>query len=295
LTIENQTIELASEASQQFVEGTGDGLLGLAFPSIGTVMTNGTPDPADTPVVNMIKQSDIPKEAELFTSAFYGQRDANSPESFYTFGFIDTDLVSRSGEEITWTAIDSSDGFWMFPSASVSVNGKTIHRSGNKAIADTGTTLVLVSDKVCEALYNAIPGATYNSTQQGYVFPRSTKVEDLPEFKVAIGDKQFIIQPQDLVFAPADKHNWYGGIQLRGNLTFDIFGDSFLKSVYAVSRLGAEMSGRMLTKDRFGTKATNDLESFQKLKQLRIWTLHVPRRGHILYDVEKVLQVYAVR
>ncbi|KAH7190833.1 hypothetical protein DER44DRAFT_735428, partial [Fusarium oxysporum] len=75
---------------------------------------------------------------------------------------------------------------------------------GNKAIADTGTTLVLVSDEVCEALYNAIPGAHYNSTQQGYVFPRSTKVEDLPEFKS------------------------------RGKLAFDIFGDSFLKSVYAI-------------------------------------------------------------
>ncbi|KAL5603634.1 hypothetical protein FOVSG1_006384 [Fusarium oxysporum f. sp. vasinfectum] len=230
-------------SDNQFAQGTGDGLLGLAFPQINTVMTNWNSDPADTPVVNMIKQGDIPEEAELFTSAFYSQRDANSPESFYTFGFIDTGLVSSSGEEITWTAIDSSDGFWMFPSASVSVNGKTIHRSGNKAIADTGTTLVLVSDEVCEALYDSIPGATYNSTQQGYVFPRSTKVEDLPEFKVAIGDKQFVIQSQDLAFAPADKHNWYGGIQSRGNLTFDIFGDSFLKSVYAIWDQGNQRFG----------------------------------------------------
>ncbi|KAL9568934.1 hypothetical protein ACKAV7_006920 [Fusarium commune] len=234
LTIKNQTVELASRLAPQFAQGTGDGLLGLAFPEINTVKTKGTPDPTDTPIVNMIKQGDIPEEAELFTSAFYSQRDANSPESFYTFGFIDTDLVSSSGEEITWTEIDSSDGFWMFPSASVSVKGKTINLSGNKAIADTGTTLVLVSDEVCEALYNAIPGAHYNSTQQGYVFPRSTKVEDLPEFKVAIGDKQFVVQPQDLVFAPADKHNWYGGVQSRGKLAFDIFGDSFLKSVYAI-------------------------------------------------------------
>ncbi|KAH7216867.1 aspartic peptidase domain-containing protein [Fusarium redolens] len=180
LTIENQTVQLASELSYQFAQGTGDGLLGLAFPSISTVKTNKSPDPADTPVINMIKQGDIPEEAELFTSAFYSQWDANSPESFYTFGFIDTDLVSSSGEEITWTEIDSSDGFWMFLSVSVSVKGKTINLSGNKAIADTGITLVLVSNK-------------------GYVFPKSTKVEDLPEFK-------------DLVFAPADKYKWYGRV-----------------------------------------------------------------------------------
>jgi hypothetical protein len=96
---------------------------------------------------------------------------------------------------------------------------------------------------------------------------------------VAIGDKQFAIQPQDLVFAPADKHNWYGGVQSRGKLAFDIFGDSFLKSVYAVSPLEAEISGSMLMKDRFGTKATNDLESFQKLKKPRIWTLRLSHRG----------------
>ncbi|KAJ4266620.1 hypothetical protein BFJ70_g727 [Fusarium oxysporum] len=174
----------------------------------------------------MINQHNIPEAAELFTSAFYSQRDANSPESFYTFGFIDTDLVARSGEEI-----------------SVSVKGKIINLSGNKAIADTGTTLVLVSDEVCEALYNAIPEARYSPTQQGYVFPRSTKVEDLPEFKVAIGDKQFVIQPQDLVFAPADKDNWYGGLQSRGNLPFDIFGDAFLKSVYAIWDQGNKRFG----------------------------------------------------
>ncbi|KAH7146857.1 aspartic peptidase domain-containing protein [Dactylonectria estremocensis] len=243
LTIESQTVELASKLSQQFARGTGDGLLGLAFPPINTVMNNGNSDPADTPVVNMMKQGDIPKEAQLFTSAFYSQRDANSPESFYTFGYIDTDLVSSSGEEITWTDIDSSQGFWMFPSASASVNGKIIKLSGNKAIADTGTTLVLVSDEVCEALYNAIPGATYDSTQQGYVFPTSTKVEDLPEFKVAIGDKQFVIQPEDLAFAPADNNNWYGGVQSRGNMSFDILGDAFLKSVYAIWDQGNKRFG----------------------------------------------------
>ncbi|KAJ0134743.1 Methyltransferase FUS9 [Fusarium oxysporum f. sp. albedinis] len=262
VTIKNQTVKLASQLDQQFARGKGDGLLGLAFPQINTVKTNWDPDPADTPVVNMINQHDIPKEAELFTSAFYSQRDANSPESFHTFGFIDTDLVARSGEEISLTYIDSSEGFWQFQSARFSVKGKIIDLSGNKAIADTSITLVLVSDEVCEELYDAIPGARYSPTQEGYVFPKSTNVEDLPEFKVAIGDKQFVIQPQDLVFAPADKDNWYGGIQSRGNLPFDILGDTFLKSVYAVCRLEAEISRSMLMKDRFGTKATNDLESF---------------------------------
>jgi hypothetical protein len=234
LTIKNQTVELASTLAQQFAQGTGDGLLGLAWPSINTVTTNGKATPANTPVANMITQDDVPSESQLFTAAFYSERDANA-QSYYTFGYIDQDLVTASGQQIAWTDIDNSQGFWMFPSTSSSVNGQAISQSGNSAIADTGTTLALVSDDVCDALYKAIPGAKYDDQQQGYVFPMSTDVSSLPEFKVSVGNTQFVIQPEDLAFAPADNDNWYGGVQSRGDNPFDILGDVFLKSVYAVS------------------------------------------------------------
>ena len=50
LTIQNQAVETASQMSAQFQQGTGDGLLGLAFGSINTV----EPNPVKTPVDNMI-------------------------------------------------------------------------------------------------------------------------------------------------------------------------------------------------------------------------------------------------
>jgi Eukaryotic aspartyl protease len=64
LTIKNQAIELANKMSTEFQQGTGDGLLGLAWPAINTV----TPKPVATPVENMITQEDIPTSAELFTA-----------------------------------------------------------------------------------------------------------------------------------------------------------------------------------------------------------------------------------
>jgi hypothetical protein len=240
LKIENQAVELAKTLAAQFAQGTGDGLLGLAFPQINTITQSGVADPQPTPVANMITQQDIPKEAELFTSAFYSSRDDNS-KSFYTFGFIDQDLVTASGEDIHWTPIDNSQGFWQFPSASATINGQTITLSGNTAIADTGTTLALVSDQVCDALYKAIKGASYSSEYQGYIIPNSVTAEDLPDFSVAVGDKEFVIQKEDLLFAPADANNWYGGVQSRGDMTFDILGDTFLKSVYAVSLVSSHI------------------------------------------------------
>jgi len=234
LVVKNQSIELAKQMSAQFVQGAGDGLLGLAFGSINTV----TPKAVATPVENMITQQDIPQNAELFTAKLGSWRDANEPdkgESFYTFGYIDQATVTASGQDIAYTPIDSSQGFWMFDSTSATVNGKSVAQSGNTAIADTGTTLALVSDDVCQAIYNAIPGSTYDSQQQGWTYPSSTTADNLPVVTFAVGDKQFAVQKEDLGFADAGNNMVYGGIQSRGTMTFDILGDTFLKGIYAVS------------------------------------------------------------
>ncbi|KAI0146183.1 eukaryotic aspartyl protease [Xylariaceae sp. FL1272] len=244
LKITGQTIETADNLSKTFISGTGDGLLGLAFSSINTVTEAGIADPQLTPVENMIKQDDIPNSSALFTSAFYSARDDHTEKSFYTFGWIDEDLVKESGEKIHWTEIDNSQGFWSVSSESSSVNGEAISQSNNTAIIDTGTTLAMMSDDVVEKLYAQIPGATYDWINQGYIIPVSITAEQLPEFTVSIGDKKFVIQKEDLLFAPTDDaKSWYGGVQSRGSLTFDILGDVFLKSVYCIWDIGNRRFG----------------------------------------------------
>lgn len=236
IVIQNQAIELAKTLSTQFATGAGDGLLGLAWPAINTVK----PSPVATPVENMITQTDIPQTSELFTAYLGSWRDAADPDkgnSFYTFGFIDQDVLtaaSITAAQIHYTPIDNSQGFWMFPSTSYSINGKSTAQTGNTAIADTGTTLALVADATVEAIYAAIPGAKYDSTQQGYIFPSSTTAAQLPDIAFDVGGKLFSIQKEDLGFADAGNGMVYGGIQSRGTMTFDILGDVFLKGIYAV-------------------------------------------------------------
>lgn len=233
IQIKTQTIEIATRMSSQFTESRMDGLLGLAFSKLNTVHSNGKPDPQRTPVDNMISQDDIPEQAELFTSAMYSGR-SRGKESFYTFGWVDEDLVKSSGEEIAWVKVDNSNGFWMFPSEHATINGEKFTLDNNMAIADTGTTLALVSDKLCEALYAQIPGAEYSEEYQGWLIPHAVKVHKLPELSISVGGKQFFLSKDDLRFAPADDEYWYGGVQSRGENPFDILGDTFLKSIYAV-------------------------------------------------------------
>jgi Eukaryotic aspartyl protease len=231
-TIKGQAIELANKMSAEFVSGAGDGLLGLAWGNINTVK----PTRVQTPVENMISQQDIPQNAELFTTYLGSWRDANEPdkgESFYTFGMIDQDVVSKLGQP-QYTPVDNSQGFWMFKSESMTINGKTTQRSGNTAIADTGTTLLLTDDATCKAIYAAIPGSKYDSTQQGYVFPTNTTADQLPQVGFPCGDHMIQVQKEDLAFADAGNNMVYGGIQSRGTLPFDILGDTWLKACYVV-------------------------------------------------------------
>ncbi|KAL8775018.1 MAG: hypothetical protein Q9209_000497 [Squamulea sp. 1 TL-2023] len=246
LTVENQSIELAKTLSPQFASGVGDGLLGLAYGNINTV----TPKPVATPVENMITQADIPKTSELFTAYLGSYKDKNDVDhgaSFYTFGYIDE--VALGGQTPWYCSIDSSNGFWQFKSTTASVGSKKVTRAGNTAIADTGTTLALVDDKLCAAIYDSIPGAKYDSYQQGYVFPSNVTLEKLPVVAFDVGGKEFAVQKEDLAFASAGNGMTYGGIQSRGDLPFDILGDTWLKGIYAIFDQGNKRFGAVFRVD----------------------------------------------
>lgn len=232
LVIKDQPIQLADSISPGFIQSEGDGILGLGFRSSNNITVK-------MPVQNLLaaQEEDIPKSAQVFTAKLGSWTD----EPFYTFGFIDEDTVQASGqEEIYYTPVDNSQGFWAFDSTSATINGKTMaQRTGNKAIADTGSSLTLLDDDTCQAIYNAIPGAIYDTENQGYIFPSDITEDKLPTVSVGVGEKEFVLRKEELRFADAEgKPGYvYGGVQSRGSLGFDVFGLSFLRGVYAVRTL----------------------------------------------------------
>lgn len=214
----------------------------------------------------MIAEDSIPDNAELFTaylgstppasattgggSSSSGSGSSDTATSFYTFGYIDQDATE--GQTIAYTPVDNSQGFWMFDSTSAKVGSQTVDRSGNTAIADTGTTLALVGDDLCQAVYSAIPGAKQSRQQQAWVFPTNTDLSSIPKIQFAVGDSLFTVNPEELPFQDLGDGTYYGGIQSRGDQDFDIFGDVFLRSVYAIfdqgnTRFGCTQRASTLT------------------------------------------------
>jgi hypothetical protein len=219
VAIPGQAVELAKHLSSSFLsDGGNDGLLGLAWPAINTV----SPRPVPTPVANMISKKLLAQP--LFTVKLA----RGGAPGFYSFGYIDPSAASGS---LAYTPVDNSQGFWQVPSASWSLNGSVSQLDGNTAILDTGTTLALVSDDVVSAIYAAIPGATMDQEQGGWKYPSDAAV---PAVQFAVGDTLYTVNAQDFAFGPADDGFTFGGIQSRGDMTFDILGDVFLKSVYVV-------------------------------------------------------------
>ena len=143
----------------------------------------------------------------LFTVAL----DKGDSSGFYSFGVIDSAKAGVTDSDIVYTPVDSSQGFWMFNSTSATINGKTVNRSGNTAIADTGTTLCLLDDTTVNAIYKSISGAKLDNTQGGYIYPSNAKV---PTVTLAVGDTQFTINPEDFAFSDAGSGMTFGGVSV---------------------------------------------------------------------------------
>jgi aspergillopepsin I len=96
--------------------------------------------------------------------------------------------------------VNKANGFWEFTGAGYAVGSDAFVTSPIDAIADTGTTLLLMDNSVVSAYYAQVSGAAYDSTQGGYTFPCSAT---LPSFTLGIGSYKAVIPGTYMNYAPA--------------------------------------------------------------------------------------------
>ena len=211
-----QAVELASTISAEFAQNPGDGLLGLAFSKINTVKPKKQQTFFDNAIANL--------ESPLFAVDL----KKGQPGS-YDFGFIDD---SKYTGEITYTPVDNSQGFWGFTSTGYKVGDGDAQDATINAIADTGTSLILLEDDIVSAYWTAVDGAQNSDTEGGYVFPCDST---LPDFAIQIEGYSAVVPGSFINYAPASEQGTcFGGIQSAGNIGTGILGDVFLKAQYVV-------------------------------------------------------------
>ncbi|RDL31972.1 Acid protease [Venustampulla echinocandica] len=226
VSVKNQAIELATAVSASFVaDANSNGLVGLAFSKLNTVK----PQKQKTFFDNV-----MPSLAEpVFTADL-----RKAAVGAYEFGRIDT---ARFNGSLTWTPVNTTQGFWQVTSQKFQVGSRTaITVPGAQAIADTGTTLMLVNDAVVNAYYSQVSGAVKETS--GVVFPCNAK---LPDLSVDInGAYMAVVKGSDINFAPADNTGTtcFGGVQsIASNL--QIYGDIMFKSQFVAFHGGNNSLG----------------------------------------------------
>ncbi|KAF2864322.1 aspartyl protease [Piedraia hortae CBS 480.64] len=217
VTATSQAVEAATSMSSSFAsDPDNDGLVGLAFSTLNTVQPTQQKTFFDT-----VKSS---LASALFTATL-----RHNAAGTYDFGFIDSSKYTGS---LTYVTADNSQGFWGFTAGGYSVgSSKTVSGSIGSSIADTGTSLMYIPAAAARAYYKAVSGATLDSTQGGYTFPCSAT---LPAFNVQIGSQVFTVPGTLINYAPVGNGKCFGGIQPSTGQPVNIFGDVFLKAVFAV-------------------------------------------------------------
>ncbi|MCJ1403689.1 hypothetical protein MMC11_006912 [Xylographa trunciseda] len=222
-TVTSQAVELPTTVSGSFVsDASSNGLVGLAMSSLNTVK----PHQQMTFFDNIRGSLAQP----VFTANL-----KHAATGFYEFGKIDTTQFTGS---ISYTPIDTSSGFWQFPSNSFSVGSGQVQQNteGNPAIADTGTSLLLVDDPVIEGYYSQVEGAKYDDNQGGITFPCNAA---LPDLHLAMGPSYMATLSGDLmVFAEVGNNVCFGSMQSNQGESFQILGDILFKSQFVVFNNG---------------------------------------------------------
>ena len=113
----------------------------------------------------------------------------------YDFGYINS---SRYTGDITYTPVDNSRGFWEFNGTGYGIEGGSFNFRSIDAIADTGTTLLLLDSDIVSQYYSQVSGAGYDSTQGGYTFPCSST---LPYLALGIGSYPAVVPGSYLNYA----------------------------------------------------------------------------------------------
>ncbi|KAK4178804.1 aspartic peptidase domain-containing protein [Triangularia setosa] len=221
IPLHNAVVQSAVEVSQSLAADKDiDGIFGLAYNLHSQVI------PKQPTVLEALK-------SHLAEPLFTADLRYHSDEGAYTFGYIDSD---RHIGEIKYTPLLPNSTFWEFNFTGLHVVGHNYwYISQWRVIADTGTTLMLLSPDIVDMYYSAVPTARQDRALGGlWHYPCNTT---LPDFEIGLENGWVATVPGKYINYTTLEDtpgHCMGGLQPFYSEDFGILGDIFLKAVYTV-------------------------------------------------------------
>ncbi|KAF8969083.1 hypothetical protein BGZ46_010730 [Entomortierella lignicola] len=247
IRVKDQPLAMVNSESLGFDDAV-DGIMGLAFGSLSTSIVS-----TKTVFENMMAQ----KVVEKGIFSFYLGKSSLQGGGEVIFGGMDKNRILE-GHSVTFTPV-TKPKYWEINIENVLVNGNVIPYRSNflsnkynintnkskknknennknsniQGVMDTGTTLILVSQRLAKSIHHKIPDAKEH--EPSWTVPCDLGARH-PEGKVElqIEGKKFAIPFEDLVREQSNEVGvCYSGIQ-TSSAEFIIIGDMFMKNNYVV-------------------------------------------------------------
>lgn len=204
--------------------GASDGLLGLGFNSISTISAKIWQS------ASFIDGLKLSGSSNMFAFYFSNYNDHDKGE--VTIGGYDS---SKIADPITWIPL-TDKSYWQFSwkKATASVNGQTFNAVdiSKSAIADTGTTLIVLDDSVALSINTAL-GAKFDTHQGAFLFADCKTAKTRPSLEFTFGGATFSIPASVYTFLDAGSGICFSGIS-GGASQQIILGDIFLRQYYSI-------------------------------------------------------------
>ncbi|KAJ7470303.1 aspartic peptidase domain-containing protein [Mycena latifolia] len=254
--VESQVFATVDQTAELGLASTAtSGILGFCFPDTAAI-----PATAGATVLQNLMSSFEPSR-RLFAFHLARSSGSDDPSASFTLGDLDpafapnASFLALSPVVRTGTAYD----YWKLPVLHFTLNGQPFELSASRvpgadtpiAVLDSGTTLILGPSADVDALYALLGPAARNDPSAGYQILCTHAVL----LGVVLGDppREYLLHPADISWAEGAAGGWCtGGVQPNDNVNAGdwLFGDVFLRNVYAAHYTDPPMIGLLNLTDR---------------------------------------------
>ncbi|KAM7210183.1 Aspartic peptidase domain containing protein [Rhypophila decipiens] len=161
----------------------------------------------------------------------------HSIEGNYNFGYLNASEYIPNPN----SPVDPKSVYWTFLATGYGVGPPSLMAINRTytAIADTGTTLLLVPSQIVRAYYARVTGSVYDPFWAAMIFPCEA---ELPDFSFYIGPGgstyRGVVPGRYMNYVSFNGSHCYGGIQSSDAIGFAVFGALLIKSQFVVLMLG---------------------------------------------------------